>query len=61
MVEDGWTPTDIEEPATTSLSTVGRHSRPARSMADVGWTRTDVEEPSVTSQSTVGRHSKSAM
>ena len=23
MVEDGWTPTDIEEPATTPLSTVG--------------------------------------
>jgi len=27
MVEDGWTPTDVEEPAITSPSTVGRHSR----------------------------------
>jgi len=41
MVEDGWTPTDIEEPAATLPSTVGRHSRSARPTADNGWTLMD--------------------
>ena len=54
MVEAGWTPTDIEEPAATSPSTVGRHYDSARLTADDGWTPMGVEQRAATSPSTVG-------
>jgi len=53
-------PMGVEQRAATSPSTVGRHSRPTRSMADDGWTSTDIEEAAATSPSTVGRHYESA-
>ena len=47
MAEDGWTPTDIEEPATTSTSTVGIDTpdQPDRRRTTAGRRRTSKNLP----------------